>query len=48
MSDIAILKEMIKQSATVPLVEDSYGKKQVTLTEPALPNCFVNNSWNAQ
>ena len=41
MSDIAILKEMIKQSATVPLVEDSYGKKQVRLTEPALPNCFV-------
>jgi hypothetical protein len=41
MSDIAILKEMIKQSATVPLVEDSYGKKQVKLTEPALPNCFV-------
>ena len=38
MSDIAILKEMIKQSATVPLVEDSYGKKQVKLTEPALPN----------
>jgi len=41
MSDIAILKEMIKESATVPLVEDSYGKKQVRLTEPALPNCFV-------
>ena len=41
MSDIAILKEMIKQSATVPLVEDSYGKKQVKLTEPALPNWFV-------
>jgi len=41
MSDIAILKEMIKESATVPLVEDSYDKKQVTLREPALPNCFV-------
>lgn len=41
MSDIAILKEMIKESATVPLVEDSYGKKQVTLREPALPNYFV-------
>ncbi|WP_341740275.1 hypothetical protein [Microcoleus sp. CAWBG640] len=35
MSDIAILKEMIQESATVPL-EDSYGKgkKQVILKEP--------------
>lgn len=41
MSDIAILKEMIQESATVPLEEDNYGKKKVTLREPALPNCFV-------
>lgn len=34
MSDIAILKEMIQESAKVPLVEDSYGKKKVTLKEP--------------
>lgn len=34
MSDIAILKEMIQESAKVPLVEDSYGKKKVTLREP--------------
>jgi hypothetical protein len=40
MSDIAILKEMIQESATVPL-EDNYGKKKVTLREPDLPNCFV-------
>ncbi|XZN93056.1 MAG: hypothetical protein ACM65M_09625 [Microcoleus sp.] len=40
MSDIAILKEMIQESATVPL-EDSYGKKKVTLREPDLPNCSV-------
>ncbi len=41
MSDIAILKEMIKNTATVPLQEDPYGKKQVRLEEPDLPNCFV-------
>jgi hypothetical protein len=33
MSDIATLKEMIQETATVPL-EDSYGKKKVTLKEP--------------
>lgn len=33
MSDIAILKEMIQESATVPLVEHK-GKKQVILKEP--------------
>ncbi|MCC3507052.1 MAG: hypothetical protein JGK23_31010, partial [Microcoleus sp. PH2017_19_SFW_U_A] len=33
MSDIAILKEMIKESATVPL-EEHKGKKQVILKEP--------------
>ncbi|WP_353929735.1 hypothetical protein WJM97_15670 [Okeanomitos corallinicola TIOX110] len=40
MSDIAILKEMIKNTATVPL-KDENGKKIVTLEEPDLPNCFV-------
>lgn len=37
MSDIAILKEMIKESATVPLEEEQNGKRlnySVTLTEP--------------
>lgn len=32
-SDIAILKEMIKESATVPL-EERNGKKQIILNEP--------------
>lgn len=41
MSDIAILKEMIQETAKVPLMEDSYGKKKVILREPDLPNCFV-------
>ena len=40
MSDIAILKEMIKETATVPL-EDHHNKKQVKLIEPDIPNCFV-------
>ncbi|HIK12481.1 MAG TPA: hypothetical protein IGS52_19855 [Oscillatoriaceae cyanobacterium M33_DOE_052] len=40
MSDIAILKEMINQSATVPLL-DKYGKKQVILREPAPANYAV-------
>jgi hypothetical protein len=40
MSDIAILKQMIKETATVPL-EDSYGKKHVTLTEPPPANYSV-------
>ncbi|HEY9852165.1 MAG TPA: hypothetical protein V6D28_22010 [Leptolyngbyaceae cyanobacterium] len=42
MSDIAILKEMIKDSATVPL-EDPYGngRKQVKLTEPPPANYCV-------
>ncbi|QSJ17958.1 hypothetical protein JYQ62_03610 [Nostoc sp. UHCC 0702] len=40
MSDIAILKQMIKETATVPL-EDSYGKKQVTLIEPQHNNYSV-------
>lgn len=34
MSDIAILKEMIQESATVPL-EEHKGKKQVILKEPS-------------
>ncbi|MTJ14365.1 hypothetical protein FJR11_17625 [Anabaena sp. UHCC 0187] len=40
MSDIAILKQMIKEIATVPL-EKKNGKNLVTLTEPDLPDCFV-------
>jgi hypothetical protein len=40
MFDIAILKEMIKETVTVPL-EEKNGKKLVTLTEPDLPDCFV-------
>jgi hypothetical protein len=34
MSDISILKEMIKDTATVPLKDDQHGKKQVILEEP--------------
>jgi hypothetical protein len=40
MSDIAILKEMIKEDATVPL-EEKNGKNIVTLIEPDLPDCFA-------
>jgi hypothetical protein len=40
MSDIAILKEMIKESATVPL-EDDKGKKRVILKEPPPANYYV-------
>jgi hypothetical protein len=40
MSDIAILKAMIKDIATVSL-EDHHSKKQVTLTEPPPANYFV-------
>lgn len=41
MSDIAILKEIFKENATVPLQDDGYGKKILILEEPDLPNCFV-------
>lgn len=43
MSDIAILKEMIKDTATVLLEDSLYDdkKKQVTLTEPGPPDYFV-------
>ena len=40
MSDIAILKDMIKKDATVSL-EDSYGKKKVILKEPPPANYSV-------
>ncbi|NEP13540.1 MAG: hypothetical protein F6K14_25710 [Symploca sp. SIO2C1] len=40
MSDIAILKEMIQETATVPL-EKRYSKNQVTLTEPPPANYSV-------
>lgn len=33
MSDIAILKEMIKDTATVPLTKNNYGKNTVILEE---------------
>lgn len=41
MSDIAILKEMIKESARVPLVEDDKGKRRVVLKEPPPADYFV-------
>ncbi|QLE56180.1 hypothetical protein [Nostoc sp. TCL26-01] len=41
MSDIAILKQMIKETATVPLEFDDNNKKKVILREPDLPNCYV-------
>ncbi|MEA5582914.1 hypothetical protein VB620_16380 [Nodularia harveyana UHCC-0300] len=41
MSDIAILKQIIKETATVPLENDSHGNKIVKLQEADLPNCFV-------
>jgi len=46
MSDIAILKEMIQESATVPLEDDGYdkNKKIVILKEPELTNCSVKIS----
>lgn len=40
MSDIAILKEMIKETATVPL-ENHYNKKKVILREPPPANYSV-------
>ncbi|NER23140.1 MAG: hypothetical protein F6J96_21050 [Symploca sp. SIO1C2] len=40
MSDIALLKEMIKETATVPL-EEHNGKNQVTLIEPPPANYSV-------
>ncbi len=40
MSDIAILKEMIQKTATIPL-EDRHNKKQVTLAEPPPANYSV-------
>jgi len=33
MSDIAILKEMLTDAVIVPLTENEYGKKRITLTE---------------
>lgn len=41
MHDIALLKEMMKNAATVPLEDDPYGKKWVTLIEPHHPKCSV-------
>ncbi|MBU7581910.1 MAG: hypothetical protein KAF91_03205 [Nostoc sp. TH1S01] len=41
MSDIAILKEMIKESATVNLEDDGYGKNKVILKEPSPPNYYI-------
>jgi hypothetical protein len=40
MSDIAILKEMIQETATISL-EECYNKKQVTLVEPPPDNYSV-------
>ncbi|MTJ06681.1 hypothetical protein [Anabaena sp. UHCC 0204] len=41
MSDIAILKEMIKETATVSLENDLYGRNKVILKEPKPPNYYV-------
>ncbi len=41
MSDIAILKEMIKETATVALEKDDYNKKIVILREPPPANYSV-------
>jgi hypothetical protein len=41
MSDIAILKEMIKEEVTVPVLKDNNGKKLVILEEPNLANCSI-------
>lgn len=40
MTDLDILSEMIKGSASLPLV-DSYGRKTVTLSEPQHPSSVV-------
>ena len=41
MSDIAILKQIIQNTARVPLEEDVYGKRKVILTETNPPNYSV-------
>lgn len=41
MSDIAILKKIIQNTARVPLEKDSYGKSKVILTETHLSNYSV-------
>lgn len=40
MPDLTILHQMIKDAAKLPL-DDSNGKKRVTLTEPQQPNLSV-------
>ena len=40
MEDAAILAQLIKSSATVPL-EDEYGKSVLTLREPQAPDSVV-------
>ncbi|MDD1469340.1 hypothetical protein MEO43_29805 [Dolichospermum sp. ST_sed5] len=41
MSDIAILKEMIQETATVSLENDLDGRNKVILKEPKPPNYYV-------
>ena len=41
MSDITILKQIIQNTARVPLEEDVYGKRKVILTETNPPNYSV-------
>ncbi|MBD2279952.1 MAG: hypothetical protein HEQ13_17780 [Dolichospermum sp. DEX189] len=41
MSDIAILKEMIQETATVSLENDLDGRNKVILREPKPPNYYV-------
>lgn len=41
LTDIAILKEMINETATVSLEDDGYGKNKVILREPPPANYYV-------
>lgn len=41
MSDLTILKEMIREDARIPLVDGPYGKHQVTLVEPQCPASVI-------
>jgi hypothetical protein len=41
MSDIAILRNLIRESATIPIKEDSYGNRVAVLNEPQEANSSV-------
>ncbi len=40
MSDFVVLQQMIRDTASLPIV-DNYARKAVTLTEPQHPNSMV-------